>query len=553
MIFWFVFLLPAVNINVNKMENQKNENSGKITSGAHLSCWLEIPPLEDLPLKGNAKTEVVVVGGGLAGLSAAYCLLKSGKKVVVVEDGKIGSGETGRTTAHLVTALDDRYYHLQSIFGKEQTRLIAGSHREAINMIERIISEEKINCDFTKIPGYLFLHPSDRVENLQRELEAAREAGLVVSMVGETPGINQLDHRQAIRFESQAQFHPMKYMHGLYHAIIKMGGEIYTNTHAKEINEKGITTDDNFRIEADHLVIATNSPINNKYSMHLTQYAYRTYVIGILVPKNSLPHALWWDTGDHGRNERIAPYHYIRTQPWTATEDLLLVGGEDHATGLADVENIAEEDRYRLLEEWTGKHIAKGETVYRWSGQVLEPMDGIAFIGRNPWGKNNIYIITGDSGNGMTHCTIGGMLISDLINGRENTLEDVYSPSRFKWRAVNTMFGEFMDGLIGYLRTKPDDADAVRIANIQPGDGSVVEIRDQKYGVYRDPDNKLHIVAAECTHLGCLVKWNNDEKSWDCPCHGSRFSYDGNVLNGPANVPLICYHEQAADFVAGIK
>jgi len=527
------------------MDHLKNGNSGKVTAGMHNPCWLEpsLPPIPENKLKSGTSTDVVIVGGGLAGLSTAYCLLKSGKKIVLVEDGIIGSGETGRTTAHLVAALDDRYYHLQSVFGKEQTRLIAESHTNAIDFVEQTIAEENISCDFRRVPGYLFLHPTDKPENLDRELKAAQESGLDVSSVNEIPGYKNGKGKAGIKFENQAQFHPMKYLHGLHDAIIKMGGEVYTNTHAKEINEKGITTDQGHVVSAKYVVVATNAPVNSKYIIPLKQFAYRSYVIGMVVPRNSLPSALWWDTGDMERNEHMAPYHYVRLHPWTETHDLLISGGEDHPTGLADAEHISEESRYGLLEKWTRDNFADGEIVYRWSGQVMEPMDSIAYIGRNPWDKENVFIITGDSGNGMTHCTIGGMLVTDLINGRENNLEKIYNPGRLKLKASNIAFSEFMGGLVDYLKTKPDDADAVSISSIPMGEGKVVEIRKEKYGVYRDDENNLHIVGAECTHMGCIIKWNNDEKSWDCPCHGSRFGYDGSVLNGPANVPLGSFNE----------
>jgi len=522
---------------------EHNGISGKYTSGVHRSCWLDsVPAFDEKKLTGNKTTDVVIVGAGLGGMTTAYCLLKSGKRVIVVDDGVPGSGETGRTTAQLVTALDDRYYHYQSVFGKEEATMIAKSHADAIDFVEQVTLQENISCDFKRVDGYLFSHPTDEADNLAKELEAARQCGLPVTMVNEIPGISHA--KNAIRFEKQAQFHPLKYLLGLQDAIKKMGGEIYTNTHAKEISGKGIQTNDGFSIQAGHVVVATNSPVNNLVVMHLKQFAYRTYVIASLIPKNSLPQAFWWDTGDHEVNKNIPPYHYVRTQPWTDLFDLLIIGGEDHAVGLADAKDIPEEERYARLESWAKKHFNMGEILYRWSGQVLEPADSLGFLGRNPWDDDNVFIITGDSGNGMTHCTIGAMLITDLINGKENKLERIYNPGRIRIKAGNVMFSELVEGMISYLKSKPKDADAVKINDIRMGEGKVVEIRKEKYGVYRDDENILHVVSVDCTHLGCTVKWNNDEKSWDCPCHGSRFTFDGEVLNGPANTPLPCYNER---------
>jgi glycine/D-amino acid oxidase-like deaminating enzyme/nitrite reductase/ring-hydroxylating ferredoxin subunit len=489
----------------------------------------------------DKEVDVVIVGGGIAGVSIAYNLARAGKKVAIVEDGFIGSGETGRTTAHLVSALDDRYYELERLFGEEDAKLIAQSHASAIDFVERTVSLEKIDCDFERVNGYLFLHPSDEIENLEKEYEAAKRAGLDIEMTD----IVLADHalRRAIKFNNQAQFHPLKYLKGLCEAIVKNGGDIYTNTHAKEIDHTGIETNEGFKIKAQHVVIATNSPVNNKYRMHLKQYPYRTYVIGAKIKKDTLPHALWWDTGDFEASSEMPPYHYIRLQKLNDTHDLLIVGGEDHATGLADVEKKPEENRYDSLESWAREHFEGIEEItYRWSGQVLEPMDSLAFIGRNPANKENVYIATGDSGNGMTHATIAGMLIRDIITDKKNKLEKIYDPGRVKiFKAGKTFLKEFVGGFINYLKTKPGSADETSLRELKNTEGKIFEFAGKKIGAYRDEEGQLHFVSAECMHLGCIVKWNNDEKSWDCPCHGSRYTYEGKILNGPTNMPLTYY------------
>src|SRR5690348_15282905 len=222
--------------------------------------------------------------------------------------------------------------------------------------------------------------------------------------------------------------------------------------------------------------------------------------------------------------------------------DLLIVGGEDHSTGLAEADVIPEENRYAILETWARNYFPIEEVVYKWSGQVMEPMDGIAFIGRNPMDKDNVYIATGDSGNGMTHGTIAGLLIDDLINGRPNNWEGIYNPSRFKvFTSGKTFWSELVGGLKKYYETNPKHPDAVALSSIKPGEGKVIEVEGKKYGAYCDQDETLHLVNAKCSHLGCIVRWNNDEKSWDCPCHGSRFTYEGNILNGPA-IKGLDYH-----------
>jgi glycine/D-amino acid oxidase-like deaminating enzyme/nitrite reductase/ring-hydroxylating ferredoxin subunit len=513
------------------MEDYHHED-GILTAGKNKSYWVDprIPFKPYPPLQANLETDVVIVGGGLAGLSVAYCLTQAGKKVALVEDGLMGSGETGRTTAHLVTALDDRFYALEKYFNEHDAKLIVESHRLAIDMVESIVQKENIQCDFERVDGYLFLHPTDKEESLVKEFDAGLRAGVDIHTMDYTPGF--ADAGKCLRFANQAQFHPMKYLAGLCRAIDEKGGQLFTRTHASQINHKGITTDTGFTIKANHVVVATNAPVNDVFSMMLKQYAYRTYVIGALIKKFTLPRALWWDTGDHAINSTVPPYHYVRVCSYNDQYDLLMVGGEDHITG-GTFGQVAEEGRYALLEAWARKHIPMENVIYRWSGEVLEPMDGIAFIGRNPWDHDNVYIVTGDSGNGMTHCSFAGMLITDLILGRENKWEQLYKPIRFRLKASGPFFKLLKDDFVNVLK-KWFYTDTVELASIGKGEAKVVMMEGQKCGAFRDSAGVLHIVSTECTHLKCMVVWNNDEQSWDCPCHGSRFTFTGKVINGPA-------------------
>lgn len=520
----------------NSNQEKSPERSGKETSGANTSYWVaSVQPFATRKLNTDLKTEVVVVGGGIAGVSVAYNLSLSGIKVVLVEDGNIGSGETGRTSAHLVSALDDRYYDLEDLYGEESTRMIAESHSRAIDFVEANVEREKIDCDFERVPGYLFLHRNDRHDALLLEFEAARKAGLQVDELRDIPGVNE--QGRSLRFPNQAQFHPLKYIHGLCQAIIRYGGEIYTDTHASEINEDGVITAEGHYIAAQHVVVATNSPVNNKFLLHLRQYAYRTYLIGMRIKKATLPRALWWDTGDPEVNADFAPYHYVRVQAYDDEYDLLLVGGEDHQTGLHDAqEEGPEQMRYARLEQWTRQRFPVENMVYHWSGQVMETMDALGYIGKNPMDQDNVYIITGDSGNGLTNAGVAALLIPALIEGKEHPWADLYSPSRFKLFTAGKVFiKEVIGGMTDYLKTKPKDIGRQTLAELQAGEGRIIEMRGRKYAVCKDDRHLLHFVSSECTHLGCIVKWNGDEKTWDCPCHGSRFTYEGKVINGPAN------------------
>ncbi|HEX3767925.1 MAG TPA: FAD-dependent oxidoreductase, partial [Puia sp.] len=312
---------------MTKTKAEQNPQNGISTSGTHETCWFDssLPTQKFEPLKESITTDVVIVGGGLAGLSTAYCLASKGLKVVVVEDGEIGSGETGRTTAQLVTAYDDRYYHLASLFGEKNTKLIAESHKKAIDFVEKTIAKEHIHCDFERLNGYLFLHTNDDKDSLKKELEAATKAGIHVEELDKIPGLLK-DDGKCIMFPEQAQFHPIKYLYGLCKAIEKKGGLIYTKTHANKIDNTGIVTSKGHSVKARHIVIATNSPVNNKYAIHLKQNGYRTYVIASLIEKGTVKKALWWDTGDKEANPSVPPYHYVRIMDYNDKYDLLISG-----------------------------------------------------------------------------------------------------------------------------------------------------------------------------------------------------------------------------------
>jgi glycine/D-amino acid oxidase-like deaminating enzyme/nitrite reductase/ring-hydroxylating ferredoxin subunit len=514
------------------------ERSGKETSGANTSYWVaSVQPFTTRKLTRSIETDVVVVGGGIAGVSVAYNLSRNGVKVVLVEDGNIGSGETGRTSAHLVSALDDRYYDLEQMYGEESTRMIAESHSRAIDFVESAVETEAIDCDFERVPGYLFLHKNDKADALIREFEATRKAGLDVHELREIPGMRQ--EGRSLRFSQQAQFHPLKYVKGLCEAIIEYGGEIYTDTHAEEINGEGITTAEGHKVSAKHIIVATNTPVNNKLIFHLRQYAYRTYVIGMKIKKGAVPHSLWWDTGDHEINADFAPYHYVRLQPYDETHELLICGGEDHPTGQPEKDDASESMRYARLEQWTRQRFPVEDVIYNWSGQVMETMDALGYIGKNPLDKENVYIITGDSGNGLTNAGVAAMLLTGLIMKGDHPWKDLYSPSRFKLFTAGKVFvKEVIGGLTQYMKTKPKNTERETLTQLVAGEGKIIEMRGRKYAVYKDDRNLLHFVSAECTHLGCIVKWNTDEKTWDCPCHGSRFTFEGKVVNGPANKDL---------------
>jgi glycine/D-amino acid oxidase-like deaminating enzyme/nitrite reductase/ring-hydroxylating ferredoxin subunit len=474
-------------------------------------------------LDRDIAVDVAIVGAGISGITSAYLLAKAGKQVAVIDDGNVASGETGRTTAHITCALDDRYYNLEKLHGKEGARLAAQSHSAAIDAIESIVSAERIDCDFERLDGYLFLDPTDKKESLQKELAATRRAGIATELLDSL--VLKSDMGPCLRFPNQGTFQPLKYIAGFAGAIVRNGGQIYSQTHAENISSTGVKTDSGSRISAKKIIIATNAPIIDKISkIYDKQDACRTYAIAARIDKGSVPNALYWDTGNQESDNPAPPYHYVRIQKMQDRDyDLLVVGGEDHPTGIADAK-----DRYAALEAWARSHFSIGEVEYRWSGQVLEPRDSLALIGRNPRDKRkNIFIATGDSGNGITHGTIAGMILSDLITGKKNPWAKLYDPSRKMPRVKR---GDSAQS--NKKKRKQQDP-----GELGPGQGMVVEGK-KPVVYYRDEKGVLHSYSAVCTHLGCTVQWNGLEKSFDCPCHGSRFSYAGEVVNGPANDDL---------------
>jgi glycine/D-amino acid oxidase-like deaminating enzyme/nitrite reductase/ring-hydroxylating ferredoxin subunit len=486
------------------------------------------------PLRTSTHTDVCIVGAGIAGMTTAYLLARHGKSVVVLDAGAIGGGETGRTTAHLSTALDDRYYELERLFGEGGAQLAAASHAAAIDRIEAIVAEERICCEFERLDGYLFVPQTESKDVLDREFGAARRAGLAdLAWVDRAP-LKHSDTGPCLRFPRQGQFHPLRYLNGLAQAILRDGGQIFTGTHVAEIRGGSpacVRTRDGPIVRADDVVVATNTPINDPLLMHTKQYAYRTYAIAVHIPCGSVTKALYWDTP--------APYHYVRIQSGDdgrgRTHDLLIVGGEDHKVGEQD----DGDERFASLYCWTRDCFPVARDIaYRWSGQIIEPADGLAFIGRKPQDAPNVYIATGDSGHGMTHGTIAGMLLTDFILGRQNPWASLYDPLRSRPFFTRDFIVENLNVLARYTDWLTG-GEVSSAQEINTGEGRILRRGLTKIAAYRDDRGVLHERQAICQHLGCVVAWNATEKSWDCPCHGARYDALGRVVNGPANSDLV--------------
>lgn len=488
------------------------------------SLWDATAPVPKFEsIRPGMHVDVAIVGAGITGLTAAVLLKRGGKRVAVIEKGRIGGGETGNTTAHITEAIDRGYQSVARSFSKKAARLVAKAGRASIEQIASLVSELSIKCRFQRVPGYLYTEKRSYVGEVKREARAAAEAGLRAKFVTEVP--LPFPVRGAVLFEDQAQFHPRQYIHGLASYIPGDGNHIFDETHVHDITEGEpcVIETSGGKVTAHSVFMATNVPIVGFTTLHTRAAAYRTYAIAYRVTGDH-PDGLFWDTAD--------PYHYTRWQE-TDSGTYLMVGGEDHKVGQAD----DTEKCFERVNQFAIEHFGSNPIHSRWSGQVIEPIDGLPFIG----GSGKIYVSTGYSGQGMTFGTLGAMIVSDLIEGRENRFADLFDEKRIHVRgAVKEFLTENVDfpKHIVADRIARRDVDGKSTDAVEPGEGKILSVGGKKIAAYRDDSGSLFALSPVCTHLKCDVAWNSAERSWDCPCHGSRFAVDGRVLNGPAREPL---------------
>ena len=492
------------------------------------SIWMDHPgPADRPPLKEDARTDVAIVGAGIAGLSIAYELLRAGRSVIVVDRGRPGMGQSARTTGHLAWQLDDYYHQLRRERGDDDARAYYVRVTAAIDRIEEIARDENIDCDFARVDGFLFSASENGPEELEEEERACRELGIPgVRFVDRAP-VPGRDTGRALLWPGQARFHVLKYLDGLAAAIERLGGRIHGDTAMIGISEDEggtITTmEDQTQIRAPFAVMAADVALGD-LPIQTKLEPYRSYAVAGSVPKGSVPDALVWDTLDN--------YHYARIQP-EADHDVLIVGGEDHRMG----EHDDGEQRLDALERWTREHYPSFERAsHRWSGMVLEPVDLLPFSGF-AHGKERILLHTGDSGEGLTNGVLGALVIRDLVVTGAAPDKDTYAPSRVTLRAAGELasnLGHAAANFAEYLTS----GGARRVDELRPGEAALVRDGLKKVAAFRDDDGRLHVRSAVCTHLGCIVHWNGLERVWDCPCHGSQFAPDGTVLSGPATEPL---------------
>lgn len=497
-----------------------------------LSYWIRSASIPEYPSLGRDLTvDVVVIGGGITGTTAAYLLKASGLTVALVERDRLARVDTGHTTAHLTMVTDLQLNELVKNFGKDAARAVWDAGRLAIDQIESHVAAEDIECDFKRVPGYL--HEAIEGKGASRDelkevAELAREIGFEASFVEKVPHFD----RAGVRFGQQALFHPRKYLAGLARTIPGNGSHIFTNTSADEVSGDPLSVKcGDFTISCDYVIVATHNPLmgkTNLVSATLLQTKlalYSSYAVGGLIPTGTIPHGLYWDTTD--------PYHYVRVEPRrNENADYVIFGGEDHKTGQVEDTRLC----YEALEAKTRKVFPSFQLTDRWSGQVIETNDGLPYIGET---SKKQFAATGYAGNGMTFGTIAAMMARDAAVGRVNPWQDLFSMDRKKLRGGTWDYvKENKDYLYYLVRDRFAATQGASVRVLKRGEGKILNVDGQRAAAYRDERGTVIIRSAICTHMGCEVKWNQAETTWDCPCHGSRFATDGSVIAGPAESPL---------------
>jgi glycine/D-amino acid oxidase-like deaminating enzyme/nitrite reductase/ring-hydroxylating ferredoxin subunit len=476
------------------------------------------------PLRGELHADVTVIGAGITGLTAALLLAQRGKNVVLLERETVGGGETGNTTAHITAAIDAGYNYVRRKYSLDEAKLVAGAQRAAVEKIAELVERYRIDCHFKRVPGYAYTEKRKYVSELKSEAAAAREAGLEAQWIEEVP--LPFATRGAVLWPDQAQFHPMEYLAGLTEQCVAAGVRIFERTQVTGAHDGEpcvVETADGGRVTCGAIFQATNTPISGFTQVHVKAHAYRTYAMAFRW-EGEYPEGLFWDTAD--------PYHYTR---WQETDEgtFIIVGGMDHRTG----EQEDTEQSYESLAAYVREYFGSLPLTHRWSGQIIEPASGLPLIG----GTGNVYVSTGYSGQGMTFGTVGAMLVADLITGVENPCAAVFDVHRQRPHMTTREFiteNLHFPAHLASDRLTSLDVEGKSTDEVRSGEGKIIKIDGKKVAAYRDEAGTLYCVSPVCTHMKCDVGFNLAEKTWDCPCHGSRFKPDGSVLNGPARDPL---------------
>ncbi|NLM21052.1 MAG: FAD-dependent oxidoreductase [Peptococcaceae bacterium] len=494
------------------------------------SFWLASTPDTSYPsLDSDIKTDVAIVGGGLVGILSAYLLKKASYKVAVLEAGRIAKATTGHTTAKITSQHNLIYDKLIRQKGKELARQYATANERAIQEIKKIADENNIECDYIPQEAYIYTQQDKYIEQIEAETQAALSLGIKAHFLEEIPV--PLKIKAALRFDDQAQFHPRKFLLPLASTICGNNSQIYENSRVVDLEESlnyTLTTDQGKKVTAQKVIIASHYPFYNKSGFYFARiYPERSYIIAIQA-QEKYPGGMYINAEEPPRS--------LRCQD-TVNGQLILVVGDNHKTGQGEDTSL----HYQALTEFAHETFTVKNIPFRWSTQDCMTLDGLPYVGQYTTDTPDLYVATGFGKWGMTNSMSAAMILRDLIVEGSSPWQEVYNPSRQTVLASAKNFvvenldvaKHLIDGKIeGKISPLPENTE------IKAGESKIMSVDGNRIGAFRDEQGTLHLINTTCTHMGCELNWNSAEQSWDCPCHGSRFSYDGDILEGPAVHPL---------------
>lgn len=487
-----------------------------MSENMHCSVWEKQSGEERFAaLRGVRSADVVVIGAGITGLTAASLLHRQGKTVVVLEAGHVGAGTTGHSTAHLTTSYDYDYHDLNQSYGGETCRLLATGLREAVMLIEKNVKDQRIDCAFRRVPGYYVAESKADLHLVERERKVISELDLLpVEDMGDNPF--PFPVTGGVRFPEQGVIDPLAYVRGLAE---RLGANVvFEHSRVTSVEEGSVTTEHG-KVEAKNIIMATHTPLGIS-PLHVAVAPYRSYVMAVTLNSGHMPDALFWNTAD--------PYSYLRLHEIDG-EPVVIVGGSDRKTG-----HCGECEAFSDLEKYCRARFDVKEVKARWSAQFYEPVDHLPYIGPLPFHKNT-FVGTGYSGDGMTLGTLAGWMISEQICGRETIYDATFKPSRINPQGAKDFVRETADIAKSYLTGRlPLFSKEAEISVLKQGEGGIFTVHGRRVAAFRDQQGDLKKFNAVCPHMGCTVQWNDAQKTFDCPCHGSRFDTEGGVLEGPA-------------------
>jgi len=491
--------------------------------GKPVSLWVETSAATGYPpLDSDVTVDVAVLGGGIAGLTTALLLARSGAGVAVVDAGRVGHGVSGYSTAKVTSLHSLTYADLVSSRGEDHAHVYGEANEAGLATIARLVRELAIECDFRRRPNFTYTESADEIEEVRGEAEAATGLGLPASFVQGDIGL-PWDVEGAVRFDDQAEFHPCKYLVGLAQAVRGAGGQIYEQTRAVDVSDGDpctVRTENGRKLRAGHVIVATHFPFLDRAGFFARMHPERSYCLAVRL-RGAVPQGMYIDSEGHS----------LRSQPAPGGGELLLVGGASHKVGQAD-----EAGSYRALEEYARERFEVESVEYRWSTQDNISLDSVPYVGKLAPFSRRVLVATGFRKWGFANGAAAAIILADAVKGREHPWAPTFDSSRLgSASAAATFVKENMNVGRRFFqdRLKRGSADQV-----EPGEGAIVRDGLRQAAVHRDDEGNLHALSARCTHLGCIVEWNTAERSWDCPCHGSRFGIDGRVIQGPAVAPL---------------